>query len=224
MKAMVILRSGDTLNVNLLEMKNTHIAYLLDGKSQTLPASQISMVILDNGQVKTYMEKIDTSRAYRDWQGWLDYINILQAFDINEYTTIYLYPISYNSRYVDNRVPKSRILSDFPNILKNQLQRDFCSLKVVIVDDPRSIKLNENELILSVRFEKVEVENTAIRTMAVSGVVEGAENKKLVDFRQKHLSGSGKTIEHYLKEEFGVFAKDICNMFNGLRKECKLNY
>lgn len=218
MKATIFLRSGDTLSVDLLDMKSTHVSYLLDGNTQTTPADQINIVVLENGQTKTYTENIDNGRVYWDWQGWLDYINIYQPTDINKCTRLYLLPISYNSTHVRDEVVKSRAFLDMPQILKSQLQKDF-GVNVVIVPESRSIQLKENEIKLCVRLEIVEIEQTIIRTMKVSGIVEGPGDKELFNFHHKHLSGNSKTIEHYLKEEFGIFAQDISNIFKGISKE-----
>ena len=53
--AEVLLLSGNTLTVQMTEMKSNYIAYILNGKPYTMPASQISTVtFLTTGQVKTY--------------------------------------------------------------------------------------------------------------------------------------------------------------------------
>ena len=53
--AEVLLLSGNTLTVQMTEMKSNYIAYVLNGKSYTMPTSQIEKVtFLLNGQVKTY--------------------------------------------------------------------------------------------------------------------------------------------------------------------------
>lgn len=56
--AEVLLLSGNTLTVQMTEMKSNYIAYVLNGKSYTMPTSQIEKVtFLINGQVKEYNNK-----------------------------------------------------------------------------------------------------------------------------------------------------------------------
>ena len=53
--AEVLLLSGNTLTVQMTEMKSNYIAYVLNGKAYTMPASQIEKVtFLLNGQVREY--------------------------------------------------------------------------------------------------------------------------------------------------------------------------
>ena len=53
--AQILLLSGQTLMVQVTDMKSNYVAYILDGKPYTMPASQIDKVtFLQNGQVKVY--------------------------------------------------------------------------------------------------------------------------------------------------------------------------
>ena len=52
--ATILLRSGETLTVELLEMKTNFVAYKENGERKTMPATQINTVTLANGQVKDY--------------------------------------------------------------------------------------------------------------------------------------------------------------------------
>jgi hypothetical protein len=53
--AEVLLLSGNTITVQITEMKSNYIAYIMDGKPYTWPTSQISKItFLTTGQVKTY--------------------------------------------------------------------------------------------------------------------------------------------------------------------------
>lgn len=53
--AEVLLLSGNTLTVQMTEMKSNYIAYVLNGKAYTMPASQIEKVtFVQNGQVREY--------------------------------------------------------------------------------------------------------------------------------------------------------------------------
>lgn len=53
--AEVLLLSGNTLTVQITDMKSNYIAYILNGKTYTMPASQIEKVtFVQNGQVKEY--------------------------------------------------------------------------------------------------------------------------------------------------------------------------
>ena len=53
--AEVLLLSGNTLTVQITDMKSNYIAYILNGKPYTMPASQIEKVtFVQNGQVKEY--------------------------------------------------------------------------------------------------------------------------------------------------------------------------
>jgi len=53
--AEVLLLSGQTITVQITDMKGDHIAYIQNGISYTLPASQIEKVtFLKNGQVREY--------------------------------------------------------------------------------------------------------------------------------------------------------------------------
>jgi hypothetical protein len=57
--AEVLLLSGQTLIVQITDMKSDHIAYIQNGNSYTLPASQIDKVtFLKGGQVREYKDKI----------------------------------------------------------------------------------------------------------------------------------------------------------------------
>lgn len=64
--ATILLLSGNTITVELLEMNSKYVAYSDNGERKTIPASQINTVTLPNGQVKKYSntisesEKIDT--------------------------------------------------------------------------------------------------------------------------------------------------------------------
>lgn len=54
--AEVLLLSGNTLTVQITDMKSNYIAYILNGKPYTMPASQIEKVtFLLTGQEKTYV-------------------------------------------------------------------------------------------------------------------------------------------------------------------------
>lgn len=51
----ILLLSGNTIVAQLVEMKTNYVAYILNGKSEVIPASQIEKVtLLANGQVKEY--------------------------------------------------------------------------------------------------------------------------------------------------------------------------
>lgn len=53
--AEILMLSGNTLTVQMTEMKSNYIAYVLNGKAYTMPASQIEKVtFLLNGQVREY--------------------------------------------------------------------------------------------------------------------------------------------------------------------------
>lgn len=53
--AQILLLSGQTLTVQITDLKSNYVAYILDGKPYTMPASQIDKVtFLQNGQVKEY--------------------------------------------------------------------------------------------------------------------------------------------------------------------------
>ena len=53
--AQILLLSGYTITAQITELKTNYIAYTIDGKRYTLPASQIEKVtFLQNGQVKSY--------------------------------------------------------------------------------------------------------------------------------------------------------------------------
>lgn len=57
--AEVLLLSGQTLTVQITDMKSDHIAYIQNGNSYTLPASQIDKVtFLKGGQMREYKDKI----------------------------------------------------------------------------------------------------------------------------------------------------------------------
>lgn len=57
--AEVLLLSGQTLTLQITDMKSDHIAYIQNGNSYTLPASQIDKVtFLKGGQVREYKDKI----------------------------------------------------------------------------------------------------------------------------------------------------------------------
>lgn len=61
----IILLSGTTITAQVTELKSNYIAYVLDGKSYTLPSSQIEKVLFKkNGQIKVYNEvpKVAESR------------------------------------------------------------------------------------------------------------------------------------------------------------------
>ena len=58
--AEVLLLSGNTLTVQITDMKSNYIAYILNGKAYTMPASQIEKVtFLLTGQEKTYNNNED---------------------------------------------------------------------------------------------------------------------------------------------------------------------
>lgn len=54
----ILLLSGDIITAQITELKSNYVAYIMEGKSYTLPSSQIEKVtFLQNGQVKVYNEK-----------------------------------------------------------------------------------------------------------------------------------------------------------------------
>ena len=51
----ILLLSGNTITAQITEIKSNYVAYVLNGKAYTMPASQIEKVtFLQNGQVKEY--------------------------------------------------------------------------------------------------------------------------------------------------------------------------
>lgn len=65
--AQVLLLSGQTLTVQITDMKSNYVAYILDGKPYTMPASQIKTVtFLRNGQVREYQHTGSTPHAVPD--------------------------------------------------------------------------------------------------------------------------------------------------------------
>ena len=51
----ILLASGNIITAQITELKSNYVAYNVDGKSYTLPASQIDKVtFLQNGQIKVY--------------------------------------------------------------------------------------------------------------------------------------------------------------------------
>ncbi len=59
--AQILLLSGQTLTVQITDLKSNYVAYILDGKSYTLPASQINKVtFLQNGQERVYQHSEST--------------------------------------------------------------------------------------------------------------------------------------------------------------------
>ena len=71
--AQILLLSGQSLTVQITDLKSNYVAYILDGKSYTLPASQISKVtFLQNGQVRDYsasagVTQTESSSGSRDY-------------------------------------------------------------------------------------------------------------------------------------------------------------
>lgn len=74
----ILLLSGNIITAQITELKSNYVAYSVDGKSYTLPASQIEKVtFLQNGQIKVYNDgqttissqptaTSKTGRIYRD--------------------------------------------------------------------------------------------------------------------------------------------------------------
>lgn len=53
--AEILLRTGETITVQITELKSDYVAYILNGKAYTTPATQIEKVtFVHNGQVKDY--------------------------------------------------------------------------------------------------------------------------------------------------------------------------
>lgn len=71
--AQILLLSGQTLTVQITEMKSNYVAYILDGKPYTMPASQIDKVtLLQTGQVRDYsasagVTQTESSSGSRDY-------------------------------------------------------------------------------------------------------------------------------------------------------------
>lgn len=71
--AQILLHSGQTLTVQITEMKSNYVAYILDGKPYTMPASQIDKVtLLQTGQVRDYsasagVTQTESSSGSRDY-------------------------------------------------------------------------------------------------------------------------------------------------------------
>lgn len=63
----ILLKSGNTQKGELVEMNSRYVAFIENGEKMTIPASEINMVSLANGQVRTYNnvsateEKISTT-------------------------------------------------------------------------------------------------------------------------------------------------------------------
>ena len=57
--AEILLRTGETITVQITELKSDYVAYILNGKAYTTPATQIEKVtFVHNGQVKDYSKAV----------------------------------------------------------------------------------------------------------------------------------------------------------------------
>ena len=255
--AKIALLSGDTLFVELLGMNSAYVEYTKGGVRDAINTSQIQTVTLSNGQVRTYNETPQPRRTpvshsqqevirdtqpiemvqdniYYDWNNWLDYIMINKKVDINNYKTIYLYPVDESNvtlpEKTDNQYPALvKALQTFPYIIRKKLENDYQYLRVIVVENNEQVNVENNALVLKLRFDEFNMGSRALRvwigfgagaqSITISGDVIDSDNNVLFSFKHKRISLNWKTYEKCLKAEFSNFADDISRIFEEMSKE-----
>lgn len=177
------------------------------------------------------VEANKVKNEYTDWHKWLDYINIVKPLAIEQYNTLYLRPIDASAVVwpdkTDNQYDGLKnALEALPGIIKENIEKKYSHLKVVVIDDQQQIAADDKALILRLKIEELDMGNRALRvwvgfgaghqSVAISGDVTDANGEPFFNFRHRRISNNWQTYEKILKTEFKNFSKDICRIFKEL--------
>lgn len=189
-------------------------------------ASPTSSVSTSSKQAK------DLRGVYHEWHEFLDYINIEQPIDITNYTTLFIFPpdlssVTYPERN-DSRYPALvNALYSFPIIIKEELQRRFPYVDIVLLHDT-IVPSKDKSAVLRLKIDRLEMGEKVstkiqgygggVHTIQISGNVRDAD-MSFFSFEQKRISIRRDYYEKILKKEFDNFAGDIARIFETFKEE-----
>ena len=173
-------------------------------------------------------------QVYHDWNKWLDYINIVEPLDINNYETIYLCPVDISKvkwpDKSDNKHPAlEESLKAFPGIIAKSITKQFSHLKVQTVNSLNELQLDEKSLGLCLRFDELDQGDLSLRIwvgagagaqrVTIAGVFFDKDKNEFFDFRDGRVSIIGRSYKKDLQLELENFGKDLAKMLKTLSKK-----
>ena len=194
----------------------------------------MAAAMMANGAMAAKTSKKEANQVqneFKDWHRWLDFIHIDRSLAISQYNVIYLCPIDISAVVwpdeTDNQYTGlKKALEALPGIIKENIEKKYNHLNVVILDDEQAITPDEKALVLRLKIDELDMGNRALRvwigfgaghqSVAISGSVTDTNNEPFFNFRHRRISNNWKTYEKILKTEFKNFSKDICRIFKEL--------
>lgn len=168
--------------------------------------------------------KIEAGEVYYDWDKWLDYINIVEYINILSYRSIYILPVDISQIQLpeqnDGQYPAiAEALESFPYIVRDALLSKFKHLSVIVVDTGDDVQMPDASIGLCLRFDEFELisKDSGVQKIVLSGVVIDNKNNHLFDFKHRRYTIKNRPVLVNLQKEFKNFAKDICQIFGGIK-------
>lgn len=185
-----------------------------------------SQVKLDYTDGK-YPEGVET----QDWNGWLDYMNLVKRVYINDYKYIYVMKVDdskvqYPDKTDNQYQPLVNGVKNFNFMIEKKLREVYPQLTIYQVES-FDIQMKPNSLLLVPRFEKIDMGNRALRswvgfgagaqTMQISLYVVDDEGKFRFNFLHQRKTATSKKYEKAVNNELENFCDDIEDVFEKMK-------
>ncbi|MBP5722718.1 MAG: DUF4410 domain-containing protein [Bacteroidales bacterium] len=175
----------------------------------------------------------NSGTEYRDWEKWLDYINITRTVNLYEYSTLYITKvddskITYPDKN-DNRYPALvKTMALFNIVIEKKIQKEFSHIKIVQIENAKDLTLDAKSLLLEPEMTELDMGSQALRFwigfgagaqhMVVSGKVSDSQGE-CFHFRHKRISSKSGGYEGTMIIEMNNFGADIAKIFKKMYKK-----
>ena len=168
-----------------------------------------------------------------DWNKWLDYINIVEPININNYEVLYLCPVDISKVQwpdkSDNKYPAlEESLKAFPELITKAITKQFPRLKVQTVNSLGELTLDDKSVGLCLRFDELDMGDLSLRVwvgagagaqkITLAGVVFNKDKNEFFDFQERHVSIIGRSYKKDLQVDFANFGKELAKILKTLSK------
>lgn len=159
---------------------------------------------------------IDGQQA-QNWNGRLDFINLVKPIDILQYRTVCLFPVNFaDTKFADpsHQSACAQAAEEYPEYFHEGLQETFHNLEVHQVENGEAANMNKLSLGVCIRIDEF---NPAAHTVNASIVIFDVTGTEICDFRHSYSPESSTPKEAAL-DALDNMTNDISYVFANIVK------
>lgn len=256
----IVTTDQKKIDANIEEVSSEYIKYKKtsnpNGPQFVIKTSEVVTVIYDNGEVqnfggnisnrdnskqaeivangqfiydeKTYPQGTET----RDWNDWLDYINIVSRINFDKVENLYIMKvddskITYPDKSDNQYEPLVEGVESFNSRIEKAIRKKFPNMNIFQVKNFDELSMKDNSVLFVPKFDHVDMGSRAARawvgfgagaqTMRISGYAIDNTGKFYFNFWHQRKTSSSKRYQSAVNDELDNLSRDIANVFEKIK-------